>query len=236
MAARGRRRGPRRPPARRSSPAGRPSASRSPARWPPTHGCCCSTSPWPPSTSLSLPRCGRRCAGCWQDRTAMHRHPRRTRRAPARRPRRRPRRRPGRRGRADRARCWPGRAARSPPGSPGSTWCRSGATGTLSRTPDGLRVEGQVAEPGPTPATPPSQSSGPARSRSTCKPPGGSPRNVLARRRSPSSNRSGDQVRVRADGLSADVTAAGGRRARPGARAASVFFVVKATEVAVYRS
>ena len=57
------------------------------------------------------------------------RHPRPARRAAAERPRRRPRGRPGRRGRARPRRCCATRAPRSPPGSPGSTWCSGRPTG-----------------------------------------------------------------------------------------------------------
>ena len=50
---------------RRRSPAVRPSGSPWPARSPPIHGCCCSTSRWPRSTSPSRRRCARPCAGSW---------------------------------------------------------------------------------------------------------------------------------------------------------------------------
>ena len=55
---------------RGSSPAGRRSGSRSPARWRPTRGCCCSTSRSPASTSRSRWRCGSSSAGTSRRTTA----------------------------------------------------------------------------------------------------------------------------------------------------------------------
>ena len=214
LAGRGRRRRARRPQAgpalRRPGPAGRAW----PARSRPSPGCCCSTSRWRPSTSRSRPRCGRRSSGCSPTGPRSLVTHDVARRAAARGPGRGDGGRPGRRGRADRARCWSGRAARSPPGSPGSTWSPApGATAPST----GIRRHGGRPGAGRR-ATRWSRCSGPARSRCSASAPGGSPRNTLPVTVTEIEPR-GDQVRVRAGHLAADVTAAGGRRARPRARA-----------------
>ena len=55
---------------RASSRAGRSSASRSPARWWPARGCCCSTSRSPRSTRSPAPTCTSTCSTLWADEPA----------------------------------------------------------------------------------------------------------------------------------------------------------------------
>ena len=100
------------------------------------------------------------------------------------------------------------------------------------QTADGA-LEGMVDRPALATATPRSRCSRPWRSVFR-EPPGGSPRNVLAARVT-EIEPYGDRIRVRAAGLSADVTAEAVAELDlvPGA---DVIFSVKATEVAVYRS
>ncbi len=66
------------PPVPRPCPAARPSGSRWHERSPPTRGCCCSTSRWPPSTPVPAPSCAVSCAAislgtrapaCWSPTT-----------------------------------------------------------------------------------------------------------------------------------------------------------------------
>ena len=233
LARRGRRRRPRRPPARRSSPAARPSASRSPGRWPPTRGCCCSTSRWPRSTSPSRPRCARRCAGCCADRTAVvvthdvldallladrvvviedgRVVERGTRAEVLARPRS----------------AFAARIAGL--NMLAGTWQDGAVATTVGRRVDGRRRR---------PAGPGRRGRGgggvPADGRlGVPRPPRAAAPATRSRSPSPSSSRSGDRVRVRAAELSADITpqAVADLDLAPGT---AVIFTVKATEVSVY--
>ncbi len=100
------------------------------------------------------------------------------------------------------------------------------------RTRSGLRIEGQVAGPRPADHSPVVAVFRPNAVSIFDTAPGGSPRNSFAVTVSHLEPH-GDQVRVHADVLSADITtlAAAELDLAPGAR---VRFVVKATEVAVY--
>lgn len=101
------------------------------------------------------------------------------------------------------------------------------------RTSDGLLVHGLVTGPAPEPGDPVVAVFRPAAVGVFREPPGGSPRNAFAVEVTDLEPR-GDQVRVRAGDLAADVTtyAAAELDLAPGT---SVTFSVKASEVAVYR-
>ena len=131
-------------------------------------------------------------------------------------------------------RCSPARAARSPPGSPGSTWCaaRWRDDGVRSRRRARV-VDGLSPSRPPRTGTPAVAVFRPSAVGVFRQPPGGSPRNVVAVTITELEPH-GDQVRVRAGDLSADVTA----RPSPSSTScpgAPVIFAVKASEVAVYR-
>jgi molybdate transport system ATP-binding protein len=102
------------------------------------------------------------------------------------------------------------------------------------RTPDGAVVHGLVSGPAPATGDPVVAVFRPAAVSVFREPPGGSPRNALTVVVTDLEPR-GDQVRVRADELAADVTtyAAAELDLAPGA---TVTFSVKASEVAVYRT
>jgi len=109
--------------------------------------------------------------------------------------------------------------------------------GTLDRhgvrSPDGSVVEG-IAEPPIAPGDPAVAVFRPSAVGVYREPPGGSPRNVMAVTIT-ELEPFGDQIRVRTDRLSADVTATAVAELdlSPGT---DVIFTVKASEVAIYRS
>ena len=219
-AARRRRRGRRSPTGgRRSSPAASSSASRSPARSPPGPDLLLLDEPLAALDVDTMPAMRALLRRTLREQRADRGpgHPRRARRAGARRPGRRAR--PTgsrRRGRARRGRCSPGRAARSPRGSRGSTSCPALACPEGLRTADGLVVaghaEGTVDDGEPAVAVFP-----PAAVAVFAERPHGSPRNVVPVRLA-AVEPHGDLVRLRAgvrdggpawaEGLAADVTPA----------------------------
>jgi molybdate transport system ATP-binding protein len=105
--------------------------------------------------------------------------------------------------------------------------------GDRLQTPDGAAVQGMLDGPIPRDGDTAVAVFSPAAVSVFREPPGGSPRNVLAARITEIEPH-GDRIRVRAAGLSADVTAQAVAELDlvPGA---DVTFSVKATEVAVYR-
>lgn len=106
--------------------------------------------------------------------------------------------------------------------------------GDRVQTPDGATIQGMVDGPSPGDGDTAVAVFSPSAVSVFREPPGGSPRNVLAARVTEIEPH-GDRIRVRAAGLSADVTAQAVAELDlvPGA---DVTFSVKATEVAVYRS
>ena len=106
--------------------------------------------------------------------------------------------------------------------------------GDRVQTVDGATIQGMVDGPGPRDGDTAVAVFSPSAVSVFREPPGGSPRNVLAARVTEIEPH-GDRIRVRAAGLSADVTAQAVAELDlvPGA---DVTFSVKATEVAVYRS
>jgi molybdate transport system ATP-binding protein len=106
--------------------------------------------------------------------------------------------------------------------------------GDRVQTPDGATIQGMVDGPSPRDGDTAVAVFSPSAVSVFRDPPGGSPRNVLAARVTEIEPH-GDRIRVRAGGLSADVTAQAVAELDlvPGA---DVTFSVKATEVAVYRS